>query len=174
MLLIYAVGSSAFAPDDAFGAFRSARYFDLRMGEEAILQDLLGAEFVPPMDQRDLGRMIGEIQSFFDSGVSAADDDHFLAAIEEAVAHRAGRDAISRVFRLAGAEAREILDVRRGRELTARLDARDQDRLQIRPRRIDRGCVAGGSGTDDEDARFYSGHTLPKLEFQFRTETSIL
>ena len=53
----------------------------------------LGAEMVAAMHDRHLRREIGEEQRFLDCGVAAADHDHFLAAIEEAVAGRAGRDA---------------------------------------------------------------------------------
>ena len=36
---------------------------------------------------------VGQEQRFLDRGIAAADHDHFLAAVEEAVAGRAGRDA---------------------------------------------------------------------------------
>ena len=36
-------------------------------------------------------------------------------------------------------------------ELTARLNALDQHRLEHRARGIDRRCVPGGAGTDDDD-----------------------
>ena len=63
------------------------------MGEQPVLQDAFGAEFVAPVDDRHLRGMVGEIQRLFDRRVAAADDDHFLLAIEESVAGRAGRDA---------------------------------------------------------------------------------
>ena len=44
------------------------------------------------MDQGDLGGVVGEVERFFDRGVAAADDQHFLAAIEKTVAGGAGRD----------------------------------------------------------------------------------
>ncbi len=47
------------------------------------------------MHQRDMRCDVGEIQRFFDSRVTAADDSDFLVAIEEAIARRAGRDAAS-------------------------------------------------------------------------------
>jgi len=59
------------------------------MGKEAILQDLLCAELVPPMYQRDVGRMVREVKSFLDRGVAAADDDDLLPAVKEAIATRA-------------------------------------------------------------------------------------
>ena len=45
------------------------------------------------MHDRDLGGEIGEEQRLLDRGIAAADHDHFLAAIEEAVAGGAGRHA---------------------------------------------------------------------------------
>ena len=48
-------------------------------------------------------------------------------------------------------EAGIILDVGGDGELAARLQAEDQDRLQIGARGIDRGGVAGGAGADDEE-----------------------
>ena len=68
-------------------------HLDLGVLEQAILQDALGAELAAAVDDGDLGGEIGEEQRFLDSGVAAADDDHFLAAIEEAVAGGAGGDA---------------------------------------------------------------------------------
>jgi len=63
------------------------------MLEQAVLQDLLGAECIASMDQRHLRGVMGEIERLFDGGVAAADHDHLLAAEEEAVAGRAGRHA---------------------------------------------------------------------------------
>lgn len=65
-------------------------HLDLGMGEQPILQDLLGAELVAAVDDRDLGREVGQEQRLFDGRVAAADHDHVLAAIEEAVAGGAG------------------------------------------------------------------------------------
>src|SRR3546814_1306669 len=42
------------------------------------------------MDQRDVGRMVGKVQRLLDRGIAAADHRDLLAAIEEAVARRAG------------------------------------------------------------------------------------
>ena len=68
-------------------------HLDLRVLEQAILQDLLGAEMVAPVHDRHLAGEVGQEQRFLDRGVAAADHEHLLAAIEEAVAGRAGRNA---------------------------------------------------------------------------------
>ena len=70
-------------------------HLDLGMLEQPVLQDLLGAEVVAAMHDRDLGGEVGEEQRFLDRGVAAADHQHLLAAIEEAVAGGAGRDAVA-------------------------------------------------------------------------------
>jgi hypothetical protein len=70
------------------------------MSEEAILQDLLCAQFVPPVYQSDLGGMVREVKSLLDRGIAAADDDDLLSAVEEAVANRTGRNAATRILRL--------------------------------------------------------------------------
>ncbi len=67
--------------------------FDLWVVEQAVLQDLLGAQLVAAMDQRDLRGEVGQEQRLFDRGVAAADHHDLLAAIEEPVAGGAGRDA---------------------------------------------------------------------------------
>ena len=160
---------------------------------------------------------IGQKQRFLDRGIAAADHDDFLAAIEEAVAGRAGRDAetLELLFRrhaeparlraggkdhgfgeidvagIAGEPERPLRELEFGDEigddpgadmgslllhllhqpgalddvgeagivfhvggdgeLPAGLDALDQDRLQHRPRGIDRRGVTGRAGTDDDD-----------------------
>ena len=76
-------------------------HLDLRMLEQPLLQDLLGAQAVAPMHQRHLGGEIGEEQRLLDRGIAAADHQHFLAAIEEAVAGGAGGDAVAAEFLLA-------------------------------------------------------------------------
>ena len=48
-------------------------------------------------------------------------------------------------------EARIVLDVGGDGQLPARLQALDQDRLQVGARGIDRGGVAGRAGADDQD-----------------------
>ena len=50
------------------------------------------------MHYGDLGGEIGEEQRFLDRGIAAADHHHFLVAVEEAVAGRAGRHAITLEF----------------------------------------------------------------------------
>ena len=77
------ISSTALIPD----------HLDLRVLEQALLQDLLGAEAVAAVDDRDLGGEVGEEQRLLDGGVAAADDDDLLAPVEEAVAGGAGRDA---------------------------------------------------------------------------------
>ena len=168
------------------------------------------------MHQRDLGGKIGEKQRLLDGGVAAADHQHFLAAIEEAVAGGAGGHAIAAEFllrrqieparlragrqhqrlgeidiagiafdperapgeidlvdvignklgadmgRLLGhllhepgaldhiGEARIVLDVGGGGQLTAGLDALDQHRFEHGASGIDRRRVARRSRADDE------------------------
>ena len=55
--------------------------FDLGVVEETVLQDLLGAELVPAVHQRDLGGEIGQKQRLFDGRIAAADHHNFLATI---------------------------------------------------------------------------------------------
>jgi hypothetical protein len=45
--------------------------------------------------EQHLARDIGEVKRLLNGGVAAAHDDHLLAAIEEAVAGGAGRDAVA-------------------------------------------------------------------------------
>src|SRR5258707_681660 len=78
------------------------QHVDFRILEQPVLQDLLGAEAVAPMRDRDLGGKVGEKQRFLDRGVAAADDENLLAAVEEAVAGGAGRDAVSLELLLRG------------------------------------------------------------------------
>jgi hypothetical protein len=68
-------------------------HLDLGVLEQAILQDTLGAEMIAAMHDRHLRGEVGEEQRFLDRGIAAADHDHFLSPVEEAVAGRAGRDA---------------------------------------------------------------------------------
>src|SRR5262249_26327782 len=101
--LLYAAGLEIADPGagDAFGIIGSFHFLenrvpddvDLRMGEEPVLQDLLGAEMVAAMHDRDLAREIGQEKRFLDRGVAATDYDHFSVAIEETVASGAGRYA---------------------------------------------------------------------------------
>ena len=66
---------------------------DLVVGEQPLLQDAFGAELVAPVHHHDRGGELGEEQGFLDGGIAAADDHDLLAAVEEAVAGGAGRDA---------------------------------------------------------------------------------
>jgi hypothetical protein len=70
--------------------------------EQAILQDLLGAEAVAAMDQSHLRRVVRQVERFLDRSVAAADHDDVLAAEEEAVTGRAGRHAAAAERLLAG------------------------------------------------------------------------
>jgi hypothetical protein len=63
--------------------------------EQSIRQDLLGAQPVAPMHERNVGGNVREVQRLLDGGVPASDDGDSLAAEEEAVAGRAGGDATS-------------------------------------------------------------------------------
>src|SRR5262249_7546456 len=63
---------------------------DLGLGEQALLQDLLGPQLGTAMDQGNLGREMRQEERLLDCGVAAADYDNFLATIEEAIARGAG------------------------------------------------------------------------------------
>ena len=54
-------------------------------------------------------------------------------------------------------ETRVVLDVGRDRELAAGLEALEQDRLQVRARRVERRRVAGGTRADDRDLVDFRG-----------------
>ena len=77
-------------------------HLDLGMLEQPLLHDLFGAEGVAPVHDRHLGGEIGEEQRLLDRGIAAADHHDFLVAVEEAVAGRAGRDAIALELLLRG------------------------------------------------------------------------
>src|SRR5690606_20432482 len=77
-------------------------HFDLGILEQALLQDALGSELVAAVDQDDLGGKIGEEERFLDRGIAAANDQHFLVAIEKAIAGGAGGDAEALELLLAG------------------------------------------------------------------------
>ena len=82
--------------------------------EQPVLQDLLRAQLVAPVNQRDVRGDVREIQRFFDRGVAAADDGHALVAEEESVAGGAGRDAPAAEF-LLGRQAEILRASRRWR-----------------------------------------------------------
>ena len=69
---------------------------DLRVGEGAVLHDLAGPQLVAAVDDRDLVGELGEEGGLLDRRVAAADDGDLLAAEEEAVAGRAGRQPVAR------------------------------------------------------------------------------
>ena len=75
---------------------------DLGVLEQPVLQDFLGAEMVAPVHHGDMRGEVGQEQRLLDRGVAAANHHHVLAAIEEAVAGRAGRDAVALEFLLGG------------------------------------------------------------------------
>ncbi len=190
---------------------------DLRVLEQPVLQDLLGAETVAAMHDGDLGGEVGEKQRFLDRGVAAADHQYLFVLVEEAVAGGAGGDAVAlelllgrqieparlraggdddRVCHISIAgvavdverparkidlvdvvghqprahmhglllhllhqpraldhvgEARVVLHVGGDGELSAGLDAFDQDRLQHGAGGVDGRRVAGRPRTDDDD-----------------------
>src|ERR1700691_732672 len=74
---------------------------DLGIGEEPRLQNLLGAEPVAAVDQRNLGGVMRQVKRLLDRGVAAADYRHLLAAEEETVAGGASRNAEAAELRLA-------------------------------------------------------------------------
>ena len=86
------ISSTTAVPDDV----------DLRIAEQPVLQNLLGAQLVAPVHERDPARVVGQIDRLLDRGVAAADDDHLLVAEKEPVAGRAGRHAKPAKRRLAG------------------------------------------------------------------------
>ena len=60
-------------------------HLDLAIGEQALLQNLVGPELVAAMDHGDLRGMIGEVDRFLHRGIAAADHAHLEATEEEAV-----------------------------------------------------------------------------------------
>jgi len=65
----------------------------LRVGERPFLGRFVRPELVATMDHDDLVGELGEEHPLLDRGVAAADHHDLLAAVEEAVAGGAGRDA---------------------------------------------------------------------------------
>ena len=63
---------------------------------QAVLHDLLGAQRVAPVNQRDVRGDVRQVQGLLDRGVAAADDRDPLVAEKEAVAGGAGRHEIGR------------------------------------------------------------------------------
>ncbi len=60
------------------------------MREQPLLQDPLGPQRVPAMDQRHMIGMVGEVERFLHRGVAAADHRDPPAAIEKPIACRTG------------------------------------------------------------------------------------
>jgi hypothetical protein len=63
--------------------------------EQAILQDLFGAEFIAPVDQRYVRGNIGQVQGFFHCGIPATDHCHPLLFVEKTITGGAGRNALA-------------------------------------------------------------------------------
>ncbi len=75
---------------------------DLRVSEETLLEDALGAKLATAMHQRHLVGVVGEVQRLLHRRVAAADHDDLLAAVEEAVAGGAGRHPVALELLLGG------------------------------------------------------------------------
>jgi hypothetical protein len=71
------------------------QHVDLLVGEQPLLENLLGAEHAAAMHEQHLIGDVGEVDRFFDRSVAATDHDHVLPAIKEAIAGRASRDAVT-------------------------------------------------------------------------------
>ncbi len=67
----------------------------LDLGHQAIDQDRFRTEFIATVDQGDFFRNVRQVQRFLDGRIAAANDGHFLFAIEETVAGRAGGNAFA-------------------------------------------------------------------------------
>ena len=63
--------------------------------EQLVLQDLLRAQRVAAVHQRDLAADVAEVQRFLDGRVAAADHRHVLLAVEEAVAGGTGGNTLA-------------------------------------------------------------------------------
>src|SRR5215210_1652458 len=62
------------------------QHLDLRVREQPVLKDLLGAQRIAAVDQGDFLAVSGHVEGFLDGGVAAADHRHLAASVEEAVA----------------------------------------------------------------------------------------
>nr|GEU28440.1 hypothetical protein [Tanacetum cinerariifolium] len=82
------------------------------LGVQAVDQDRFGAELVAAVDQRHFIGNVRQVQRFFHGRVAAADDGHFLVAIEETIARGAGGHAAAHEF-LLGRQA-QVLGRRAG------------------------------------------------------------
>ena len=70
--------------------------------KQFILQNLFCPQRIPAVYQGHLGGDVGEIERFFDGGVTTTDDNDFLIAIEKAIAGRAGRNPLAHKLLLGG------------------------------------------------------------------------
>ena len=64
----------------------------VRLGKEALLDDLLRAQLVTPVDDVQLASVLCQVGAFLNGGVATADDGDVLALEERAVAHGAVRN----------------------------------------------------------------------------------
>ena len=75
---------------------------DLRIPLGALLHDLRRPQLIAAVQHVDARRVLGEVRRLLHRGVAAADDRELLVLEEEAVARRAGRDAIAHEALLGG------------------------------------------------------------------------
>ena len=68
---------------------------DAVIGDGAVGHDPRGAQLVATVDDRDVGRELGEEQCFLDCGVAAADYGDVLVPEEEPVTGRTGREPVA-------------------------------------------------------------------------------
>ncbi len=84
---------------------------DLLIGTRPVLEDRLGAELAPAVDDVDPARVAGQEVALFERGVTAADDGEDLVLEEGAVADRAigdpaaGQLGLARHLQLSGEAA---------------------------------------------------------------------
>src|SRR5207237_9130324 len=81
-----------------------------RLAKQPVLQDLLRAQLVAPVHERDVLRDVRKIKGLLDGGVAAAHHRDALASEEEADAGGACRSVAGPAFHLTG----QTLDVRYG------------------------------------------------------------
>ena len=151
--------------DVYFTDWRKGQKYNLRKAEEyfhpvpILPVDLFGAEMVAAVNDSDFRGEVREVQCFFHGGVAAADDDHFLAAIEERIARRAVRHALAEQTILAGYSEMTLFTPRREDECSTvahrsilhgagriiRLPSgRIQGPAHFRPHRLARAPAGGG------------------------------
>src|SRR6185437_626429 len=88
------------------------RLADLDLSKEAVLQDLLRAQAIPPVDERDVLGDMREVERLLDGRVASADHGDALAAEEKSIAGGAGRDPAAAELLLRGEP--EVLGSRAG------------------------------------------------------------